>query len=82
MELSLGLGEWWWSDDQESRLIFLVFKTCGDLEDRMNGDESTLDSKIDRLLILKKYLKNFEVDSNLEDVRLMNLILNSEDSSL
>ena len=32
-ESSLKLGEWWWSDEKENRLIFLVFETRGSLED-------------------------------------------------
>ena len=41
----------------------------------MSGDEPTLESKIEGQLNLKK-------DSNLEDIRWRNFILNSEDSML
>ena len=46
---------------------------CGEsggcLEDRTSGDESTLESKIEGMLILNKCSNVFEVDSNLEDFR-------------
>ena len=45
----------------------------------MSGDESTSESKIDGLLILKKCLKSFDLDSNLEEVTWMNSILNRAD---
>ena len=45
----------------------------------MSVDESILESEIDRLITLKKHLKNFEVDSNLEDIRRVNFIINSVD---
>ena len=34
-ESSLKLGDRWWSDEQENRLIFLFFEPCGSLEDWM-----------------------------------------------
>ena len=45
----------------------------------MSGDESISKSRIDWLLILKKDLKSFEVDSNLEEARWVNFILESVD---
>ena len=45
----------------------------------MNEDDSTSESKIDGLSILKKDLNNFEVDSNLEEVTWIIFSLKSED---
>ena len=72
--------ERWLDNGQEG--TFLCFKIGKGLKDRMSGDESTLKYKIDWLPILKKELKNFEVDSNIEDVRWRNFILNSAESML
>ena len=59
--------------------MLLVFEMGEGLEDKISGDESISESKIDWLYILKKDLKSFEVDSNLEEVRWVSFILGNED---
>ena len=65
-ESSLKLRECWQSDGKEDAL--LCFKVDAGSCDRTSRDKSNLESKMDGLLILKKDLKRFEVDSNLEEV--------------
>ena len=52
-------------------------------QDEVNEKEVfCFETKVEALSILKKDLKIFKVDSNLEYVRLKNFILNSADSKL
>ena len=76
-ESSFKWCEWWLGNWRER--VFLVFEIGGGLEDMTSGDESISGSKIDWLSILKKYLKSFLVDSNLEEVRWVSFIIRSED---
>ena len=72
-ESSLKWCDLWLGNRKEG--IFSVLWMGEVPEDRIIGDESILEIEI----YLKKDLKNFEVDSNLEDVRWISCILNSED---
>ena len=55
----------------------IFFNELDDRRMKLSNEESILKSKIDGMLILKKDLKNFEVESNLEEVRWVSFILNS-----
>ena len=65
---------------QENVLLF--FETGEHLEGRMSGEESTLESEINGLIIMKRRLNYFEVDSNIEEFRWMSFIFKIAKSTL